>query len=99
VLLVAAMALAGLLNGIIMPSRDMIVRAVTPQGAFGKVFGFVSTGFNVGGIAAPPLFGWLMDSGQPRAVLLVVAAAIALSLMTVLGRAPRRLAATAQPAE
>ena len=28
----------------------MIVRAVTPPGAYGRVFGFVSTGFNIGGI-------------------------------------------------
>ncbi len=26
----------------------MMVRAVTPPGSFGKVFGFVSTGFNLG---------------------------------------------------
>jgi hypothetical protein len=31
-----------------MPSRDMIVRAVTPPGAYGRVFGFVSSGFNIG---------------------------------------------------
>ena len=30
------------------PSRDMLVRAATPPGAYGRVFGFVSTGFNIG---------------------------------------------------
>ena len=58
-------ALGGLLNGIIQPPRDMMVRAVTPVGSFGKVFGFVSTGFNLGGMVAPLLYGWLMDRGQP----------------------------------
>jgi len=77
------MGIGGLLNGIIIPSRDMMVRAVTPEGAFGKVFGFVSTGFNLGGIVAPLFFGWLMDRQQPRAVFLLVVACIVLSLLTV----------------
>jgi MFS transporter, FSR family, fosmidomycin resistance protein len=87
--LIALMGFAGLLNGIIVPSRDMMVRAVTPEGAFGKVFGFVSTGFNLGGIVAPLIFGWLMDQQQPRAVFLLVVACIILSLVTV-STAPRR---------
>jgi MFS family permease len=70
VLLVTAMALGGFLNGVIMPARDMIVRAVTPAGSFGKVFGFVSVGFGIGGIIAPLLYGWLMDRGEPRLIFL-----------------------------
>jgi FSR family fosmidomycin resistance protein-like MFS transporter len=88
-LLIASMAFAGLLNGIIVPSRDMMVRAVTPAGAFGKVFGFVSTGFNLGGIVAPLIFGWLMDQQQPRAVFVLVVACILLSLVSV-STAPQR---------
>jgi MFS family permease len=87
-LLVTMMALAGFLNGVIMPSRDMIVRASTPPGSFGKVFGFVSTGFNVGGVVAPLLFGLLMDQGHPRAVFLVVAAFTLLALPLVTRRTP-----------
>jgi FSR family fosmidomycin resistance protein-like MFS transporter len=87
--LIALMGFAGMLNGIIVPSRDMMVRAVTPDGAFGKVFGFVSTGFNLGGIVAPLIFGWLMDQQQPRAVFLLVVACIVLSLVTV-STAPSR---------
>jgi FSR family fosmidomycin resistance protein-like MFS transporter len=89
VALIALMGFGGLLNGTIVPSRDMMVRAVTPDGAFGKVFGFVSTGFNLGGIVAPLIFGWLMDQQQPRAVFLLVVACIVLSLVTV-STAPRR---------
>jgi MFS transporter, FSR family, fosmidomycin resistance protein len=69
-LLVTAMALGGFLNGVIMPARDMIVRAVTPAGSYGKVFGFVSVGFGIGGIIAPLLYGWLMDQGEPRLIFL-----------------------------
>jgi MFS family permease len=63
--LVGTMGLAGFCSGIIMPSRDMLVRAAAPRGAEGRVFGIVSTGFNIGGIAGPMLFGWIMDRGQP----------------------------------
>jgi MFS family permease len=88
--LIATMAAGGFLNGIIVPSRDMMVRAVTPEGAFGKVFGFVSTGFNLGGIVAPLIFGWLMDQQEPRAVFLLVVACILFSLVTV-STAPQRV--------
>lgn len=69
-LLLAFMALSGFFNGVIQPSRDMIVREVTPPGAFGRVFGFVTTGFNIGGVIAPPAFGYMMDTGQPALVIL-----------------------------
>jgi FSR family fosmidomycin resistance protein-like MFS transporter len=72
-LLVGSLALAGLANGVIMPSRDMLVRAVTPPGAFGKVFGFVTNGFNIGGIVTPLVFGALLDGGSPRAVFFAAA--------------------------
>ncbi len=65
-LLVAAMAAAGFLAGMIMPSRDMLVRAAAPPGMAGRVFGIVTTGFNIGGTIGPMLGGWLMDNGQPR---------------------------------
>lgn len=64
--LITAMGLAGFLFGIIQPSRDMLVRKAAPPGAAGRVFGIVTTGFNIGGIVGPLLFGWLMDSGAPR---------------------------------
>src|SRR3954451_10603107 len=58
VLLTAAMAVAGFLGGVIAPSRDMLVRNAAPPGAAGRAFGIVSTGFNLGGIVSPLLFGW-----------------------------------------
>jgi FSR family fosmidomycin resistance protein-like MFS transporter len=87
VLLIVTMAAGGLANGIIMPSRDMIVRAVTPRGSYGKVFGFVTTGFNIGGILAPPIYGALMDHGHARAVFLVVGLASIAGIVTVITRA------------
>ena len=87
ILLVLAMLAAGFLSGMIAPSRDMMVRAVTPAGSFGKVFGFVTTGFNFGGVISPLLYAWLMDRGEPRAIFMIVVAFIFLSLVTVLTRA------------
>jgi MFS family permease len=88
-LLVAVMAAGGFLNGMIQPSRDMIVRAVTPEGAFGKVFGFVSVGFSIGGMIAPLIYGWLMDQNEPRLVFLFVVGFTLLALPLV-ARAPAR---------
>src|SRR5262245_42120834 len=84
--LVFVMSLGGLLNGVIQPSRDMMVRAVTPAGSFGKVFGFVTTGFNLGGMVAPLLYAWLMDHGEPRAIFMIVVAFIFLALLTAITR-------------
>lgn len=86
VLLIAAMSAGGVLNGVIQPSRDMMVRAVTPPGSFGKVFGFVTTGFNLGGMVSPLLYGWLMDRGEPGMIFIFVAGFILLSLLTVITR-------------
>lgn len=72
-LTIALMGVSGFFMGIIMPSRDMLVRAIAPAGSFGKVFGFVTTGFNVGAIIAPPSFGFMMDHGMPGAVLIAIA--------------------------
>jgi FSR family fosmidomycin resistance protein-like MFS transporter len=87
VVLITVMSLGGLLNGIIQPSRDMMVRAVTPAGSFGKVFGFVSTGFNLGGMVAPLTYAWLMDHDEPRAIFMIVFAFILLGLITAITRA------------
>ena len=84
--LIAAMSAAGFCSGVIMPSRDMIVRAVTPPGSFGKVFGFVTTGFNIGGIISPLIFGAIMDHGSPRLVFLLVAAFSLIAIVTVATR-------------
>jgi MFS family permease len=74
------LGIAGFFSGAIAPSRDLMVRAITPPGATGKVFGFVTTGFNVGGLLMPLLFGPLMDLQLPQ---LVFGAAAALSLLTI----------------
>jgi MFS family permease len=91
VMLIAVMTVFGFFYGVIMPSRDMIVREVTPPGSFGKVFGFITTGFNIGGIVSPLIFGALMDHGSPRLVFAAVATFALLSVLTVI-TLPRKAA-------
>ena len=71
--LLIIMGLMGCGSGIIAPSRDMLVRAAAPVGAEGRVFGIVSTGFNIGGTMGPLLFAWILDQGHPRGIFLCAA--------------------------
>jgi MFS family permease len=91
VLLTAAMAMAGFLGGVIAPSRDMLVRDAAPPGAAGRAFGIVSTGFNIGGIISPLLFGWIMDQDMPHWVFGTSAMFMALTVLLALvtDRSPR----------
>jgi MFS family permease len=75
----------GFFAGAVAPSRDMMVRAITPPGASGKVFGFVTTGFNIGGLITPLIFGMVMDHSEPRLVFWLVALLSLLTLITVFG--------------
>jgi MFS family permease len=80
-LLIGVMGLAGFLSGMIAPSRDMMVREAAPPGAAGRAFGIVSTGFNIGGIISPLLFGWIMDQNLPHWVF---GTSVVFMVMTVL---------------
>ncbi len=84
-LITAVLTAAGVCWGVIMPARDLIVRSLTPPNATGAVFGFVSTGFNVGGITAPFLFGWLLDQKMAQSIFLISSCFMVLTLLTALG--------------
>ena len=84
ILLLPAMAAAGFLVGMIMPSRDMMVRAAAPPGTAGRVFGIVTTGFNIGSAIGPMLAGWLMDRGEPRWVFYSSVCFMALTVLMIL---------------
>jgi MFS family permease len=95
VMLFIIMAVGGFASGIIMPSRDMIVREVTPPGSFGTVFGFVTTGFNVSGVIFPLVFGAMMDHGSPRMVFIVSALCSLAAIVTVIGGKKQKAAVAA----
>ena len=86
-------ACAGFSMGLTAPSRDMLIRGVTPTGASGKVFGFVYSGLDLGSSTTPIVFGWLLDRGEPRTVFVVAAALMAATAATVVQlRRPRVVA-------
>jgi len=91
-----ALAGVGLMLGAIRPSRDMMVRAAAPADAIGRVFGFVTTGMNVGGALAPLLFGWLIDQGHGTLVFVMAGGCMLLALAAALLGNRRAVAARSE---
>jgi MFS family permease len=85
----AIMAVLGLGVGLAGPSRDLLVRHAATSGfgkaAFGRVYGFVYSGLDLGFAVSPFIFGPLMDHGQYAAVLGGVALLQGLSILTAMG--------------
>jgi MFS family permease len=81
--LIAVFVAVGLMQGVVRPSRDMMVRAVTPPGATGRVFGFVSAGLNLGGAVTPLLFGYMIDLGHARWVFVFMSLILVLGIATI----------------
>ncbi len=77
-------AIAGLGAGVVTPSRDLIVRRVTPPSQTGKVFAFMTLGMDAGTFIAPPLFGMLMDGGHVVWLFRLAAIMLIFSVLTVM---------------
>lgn len=87
VALVGLFILAGWVQGMIRPARDMMIRAASPKGSIGKAFGFVFSGQAVGGTIAPVLFGFLIDIGATAWLFYTAAVFMVLCTMTVVASA------------
>ena len=91
------MAGIGIGVGLAGPSRDMLVRRVATESlpggkespAFGRVYGFVYSGLDVGLALGPLAFGMLLDAGGRDGVLPGVAALQVLAVLTVLAMGRR----------
>lgn len=85
-LALALVAGTGFCAGLIMPSRDLLVRKASPPDAVGRVFGIVTTGFNFGGMIGPLIGGMLIDGHAPAwifygsAAFMILTVAIALAV-------------------
>ncbi|MCZ6884816.1 MAG: MFS transporter [Alphaproteobacteria bacterium] len=88
-LLVTVMVIAGLSQGIIRPARDMMVRAASPKGSTGKVFGFVSAGIAAGAAVAPAIFGAIMDANKPAWVFYVMAGFMVIAMFSIVLPKPK----------
>jgi len=82
-LLPVILASAGFCHGVTSPSRDMLVRAATPPGASGRVFGFVYSGLDLGSCLTPLAFGWILDHGDPRILFVVIGVLMLATIGTV----------------
>lgn len=79
----------GFCTGIAGPHRDLLVRRVAAHGfgqaSFGRIYGFVYSGLDVGLAFSPLVFGPMMDTGWFIAVFLSVALLQGLAIFTALG--------------
>lgn len=82
--LAPVLAFAGFCGGMTNPSRDLLVRSATPPGSAGKVYGFVYSGLDIGSMAMPVFYGWLIDRGMAQGVFIAVFVASLLTIATVL---------------
>lgn len=82
------MAAMGACVGVAGPSRDLLVRKAATQGlgaaSFGRVYGFVYSGLDVGLALAPMIFGPLMDAGHFNALWVGVALLQGLAIVSAL---------------
>lgn len=91
-LLTGTMTLVGFFTFSTQPSRDILVRAATPPGATGKVYGFVYSGLDLGGSLSPLLFGWMLDQHLPQWVFGAASVFMLVAVATVVTLRPRRVA-------
>ena len=84
-LTMVVLASTGFAVGIGGPSRDMMIKKATPQGATGRVYGMVYSGLDTGLAVSPLLFGVFMDRGWYGATLFGAAAALGLSVVAAIG--------------
>jgi len=62
------------------------------KGGFGRMYGLVYSGADVGLAIAPLIFGMLMDAGKPRLVFAAVSVALAIGIVaaTAIAREARQ---------
>jgi MFS transporter, FSR family, fosmidomycin resistance protein len=101
---IGLMAAMGFGVGIASPSRDMLVRKSTVarvgKGAFGRIYGLVYSGADVGLATAPLIFGMLMDARKFQFVFagLSLALVIAIVAAQAIAAEARHAAAAAEGA-
>jgi MFS family permease len=75
----------GLTTGIVPPSRDLIVRRVTPAGQTGKVFAFMTVAMEAAYVTAPPVFGYVLDVFGAVSMFWLTAGIFLIAILTVGG--------------
>ena len=83
VFLVAIFAGVGILQGLVKPARDMMVRAAMPPGTAGTIFAFMSTGRLIGSAMTPIIVGLLIANDMTDKVFMLLAVCSLLGLATL----------------
>lgn len=78
-------ASTGFAIGVAGPSRDMMIKKATPQGATGRVYGLVYSGMDLGFAIAPIVFGLMMDRGWYAATLVGAGVTLLIAVALALG--------------
>ncbi len=71
---------SGFLQGLLLPTRDLLIKDITPEGSMGKVMGFLSSGLMGASFVVPILFGWMLDHEMTRSIFWFSAVFIAASM-------------------
>ncbi len=82
--LLAVFAGIGILQGLVKPARDMMVRAAMPPGTAGTIFAFMSTGRLIGSAITPIIVGLLITNGMTDKVFMMLAVFSVIGLATLL---------------
>ena len=77
-------------SGLAGPSRDMLIRSVTPRGASGRVYGVVYSGLDLGIAVGPVVFGKMLDHGHYAAVFYAIAGCFFVAMLTAWRVAAKR---------
>ena len=84
-LVLPMMAAMGFGIGIAGPSRDLLVRTATKarlgEAAFGRVYGMVYSGLDVGLAVSPIAFGLLLDNHLPKLVFVGIALTLVMAIV------------------
>ena len=87
-LAVPLMGTMGFFVGLAGPSRDMLVRTAAKarfgEAAFGRMYGFVYSGLDVGLALSPIMFGFLLDQRRPDLVFVGIAVTFACAIIAAL---------------
>ncbi|MDB5570945.1 MAG: transporter [Hyphomicrobiales bacterium] len=83
---IVLLGLSGAMHGLVNASRDVSVRHAATDVSVGTVFGFVTTGYSLGQIIGPGIYGLLLDAGKPHLVFVASAVFSLLAILTMLSR-------------
>lgn len=77
----SALLMVGFATGVILPARDMLIASISTPETQGRIYGFVTTGINIGQLSAPLLLGGLIASGILQAYFAIIFAALLATLL------------------